>query len=132
MDKLSLFTPFSSKWALPTRVLSTQVIEGSKRYIIDYLISNVHRGKLGVTMADDGMSLCVKVTFADVCLESDRIHQEFDIQGGGVRDAIMTAHDQSLDLIIQQHGNLPIPYNDAHIIHLLFHCKQSYTKIYSG
>jgi len=37
LDGLSLSTPFSSKWVLPTRVLSTQFIEGSKRFIIDCL-----------------------------------------------------------------------------------------------
>ena len=45
-----------------------------------------------------------------------------------MRDAIMTAHDQSLDMIIQQHGNLPITSNDPHVIYLPFHCEQSYTK----
>jgi len=79
-------------------------------------------------MADDGMTLFVKVAIPDDFLESERIYQEFDIRGGGARDAIMTAHDQSLDLIIQQHGDLPITYNDPHVIHLPFHCEQSYTK----
>ena len=65
LDRLSLFTPFSSKWVLPTRVLSTQFIEGSKRCIIDCLIPNVHRSKVIVNMADDGMTLFVKVTIPD-------------------------------------------------------------------
>ena len=79
-------------------------------------------------MADDGMTLFVKVTIPDVFLESERVRQEFDIRGGGARDAIMTAHDQSLDMIIQQHGNLPIISDGPHVIHLPFRCEQSYTK----
>jgi len=80
-------------------------------------------------MTDDDMTLFVKVTIIpDAFLESERILQEFDIQGGGARDAIVNAHDQSLDLIIQQHGNLPIISDGPHVIHLPFRCEQSYTK----
>ena len=109
----------------PFMVKQTPFIQGSKIVIVDLYVYSLDQGMYIVSLDASGTKLSIVTVVPPMFSDPNRLAQEYALEGD--RDALLTSHVETTNVIRRDHPN-GVHYSPPQVITLPFACEQEFQK----
>ena len=109
----------------PFMIKTTPFIEGSKVAIVDLYVYSLHQEMYRVSLDASGTKLSIVTVVPPMFSDPNRLAQEYALEGD--RDALLTSHVETTNVIRRDHPN-GVHYSPPQVITLPFACEQEFQK----
>ena len=109
----------------PFMVKQTPFIQGSKIVIVDLYVYSLDQGMYIVSLDASGTKLSIVTVVPPMFSDPNRLAQEYALEGN--RDALLTSHVETTNVIRRDHPN-GVHYSPPQVITLPFACEQEFQK----
>ena len=120
---LPSYVPYKNKYEFPFFIKTTNFINGSRKAIVDFHCVSVHSTRFVIDVVHGGEYLSVAVELPANFVGSDRIAQEYAVQGD--RDQLVGAHREVANRITQAYQGHHMISRPPQLVKLPFQCEQA-------